>query len=88
MDRIVGLELGLIAEDGNLYPGLPREQSAALLAAGKTLDALVTMPATDITLSLFDRRPQPRTSRAFLTRSSGKMMVFVLELAISVRVCR
>ena len=54
---IVGLELGLVAEDGNPYPGLIREQSAALLPAGKTLDALVAMPATDITYALFDHMP-------------------------------
>ena len=54
---IVGVELGLIAEDGNPYPGGQRNQSAALLAAGKTLDALVTMPNTDITFSMFDRMP-------------------------------
>ena len=41
---LVGLEMSLVAEDGNPYPGLPRQQSAVLLAAGKTLDALVTMP--------------------------------------------
>ena len=54
---VVGVELGLIAEDGNLYPGQPQRQSAALLAAGKTLDALVTLPDSDITYSLFDRMP-------------------------------
>ena len=54
---IVGVELGLIAEDGNAYPGLQRNQSAALLAAGKTLDAIVAMPNTDITYTLFDRMP-------------------------------
>ena len=66
---IVGLELGLIAEDGNPYPGLIRQQSHALLPAGKTLDALVAMPADSgcdpsITttcaydgLALFDRLP-------------------------------
>jgi FtsP/CotA-like multicopper oxidase with cupredoxin domain len=54
---IVGVELRLIAEDGNLYRGRPQQQSAALLAAGKTLDALVTLPADNITLQLFDRMP-------------------------------
>lgn len=54
---VVGVELGLIAEDGNLYPGNERKQSVALLAAGKTLDALVMLPDADITLSLFDRMP-------------------------------
>ena len=54
---IVGLELGLIAEDGNLYPGLPRKQSAVLLAAGKTLDAVTTIPTINTTLSLIDHMP-------------------------------
>jgi len=53
----VGLEMELIAEDGNLYPGLPRVQSHALLPAGKTLDALVTIPSDDMRFSLFDRMP-------------------------------
>ena len=53
---IVGIEFELIAEDGNLYP-IPQQQSAALLAAGKTLDALVTLPSSDVTLQLFDRMP-------------------------------
>ena len=54
---IVGLEIGLIAEDGNPYPGLIRQQSAALLPTGKTLDALVAMPAEDVTFALYDRMP-------------------------------
>ena len=54
---IIGTELALIAEDGNLYPGLPRMQSEVLLAAGKTMDALATMPATDSTLKLGDHMP-------------------------------
>ena len=53
---IVGVEFGLIAEDGNLYP-ISQQQSAALLAAGKTLDALITLPPSDVTLQLFDRMP-------------------------------
>ncbi len=54
---IVGVELGLIAEDGNAYRGQPRNQSAVLLAAGKTIDALIATPDTDHTFSLFDRMP-------------------------------
>ncbi|MDD1632259.1 MAG: Ig-like domain-containing protein, partial [Methylococcaceae bacterium] len=52
---IVGLDMGLIAEDGHVYPGLVKQQSAALLPAGKTLDVLVAMPAVDATYPLFDR---------------------------------
>ena len=54
---IVGVELGLIAEDGNAYPGQQRNQSAVLLAAGKTLDALIATPDADHTFALFDRMP-------------------------------
>jgi len=52
---IVGLEMDLIAEDGNNYPGLPRQQNTVLLPPGKTIDALVSMPNADITIALFDR---------------------------------
>ena len=40
------VEMSLIAEDGNLYPGNPHVQSEALLAAGKTLDALIETAPT------------------------------------------
>lgn len=55
---IVGLDMGILAEDGYPYPGLPRQQSHALLPAGKTLDVVVPMPAADATYSLFDRMAQ------------------------------
>lgn len=54
---MLGEDLALLAEDGNRYPGLVKKQSAVLLAAGKTLDALVVTPSADITFSLFDRMP-------------------------------
>ena len=54
---VVGLDMGLVAEDGNPYPGLLKQQSEALLPAGKTLDALVAMPGPDATHALFDRMP-------------------------------
>jgi FtsP/CotA-like multicopper oxidase with cupredoxin domain len=53
---IVGVDFGLIAEDGKPY-SLQRNQSAALLAAGKSLDAIIDLPDTNITYSLFDRMP-------------------------------
>ena len=46
--------LQLIAEDGNLYPFV-RKQYSALLAPGKTIDALWT-PAANGTYAVFDRR--------------------------------
>ena len=54
---LVGAEVAVIAEDGNKYPGQPRKHSAVLLAAGKTLDAIIALPNADQTYSLFDRMP-------------------------------
>jgi hypothetical protein len=46
----------LIAEDGNVLPGLPRVQSEVFLAAGKTYDVLINAPAAGGTaLPIFDR---------------------------------
>jgi len=50
----------LLTEDGNAYPA-PREQSTALLPAGKTSDALLISTAptngtTNTSVALFDRR--------------------------------
>jgi FtsP/CotA-like multicopper oxidase with cupredoxin domain len=55
---LVGIEMILYAEDGNSYPGNPLQQAEALLPAGKTIDALVTLPATtNLTVALLDRSP-------------------------------
>ncbi len=50
---IVGLDLEVRAEDGNLYP-TPRLLSAVSLPAGKTHDALATL-SNDRTYALYDR---------------------------------
>ncbi|MEQ1501496.1 MAG: Ig-like domain-containing protein [Myxococcota bacterium] len=74
---IVGLELGLIAEDGFPYPGATRFQSSALVPAGKTVDALVTLPDADVTVALYDRMPpsssanQPNGGVAYLEVGAG-----------------
>jgi FtsP/CotA-like multicopper oxidase with cupredoxin domain len=52
--EILGSHLRVIAEDGNLYP-YPRVQYSLLLAAGKTLDALLLSPAEG-DYPIFDRR--------------------------------
>lgn len=39
---LVGRQMSLVAEDGNLAPGNPKIQNEALLTAGKTYDALVS----------------------------------------------
>jgi len=46
----------LIAEDGNPLPGTPRVQSEVFMAAGKTYDVMVNVPAAGGTaLPVFDR---------------------------------
>ncbi len=48
--------LSLIAEDGNPLPGLHRVQSEVFMAAGKTYDVMVNVPATGSTaLPVYDR---------------------------------
>ncbi|TAN39649.1 MAG: hypothetical protein EPN25_10755 [Nitrospirae bacterium] len=51
---INGLYLSVIAEDGNKYL-YPKEQYSVLLAAGKTMDALM-VPATPGNYAIYDRR--------------------------------
>jgi len=62
---IVGAQTGttkasgfaLIAEDGNVLPGIPKVQSAVFLAAGKTYDVMINAPATGaLALPMFDRQ--------------------------------
>ena len=45
----------LIAEDGNPLPGLPRVQNEVFMAAGKTYDVMVNVPATAMALPVYDR---------------------------------
>ena len=48
--------LGLIAEDGNPLPGVTRVQSEVFMAAGKTYDVTVNIPASGATaLPVYDR---------------------------------
>jgi hypothetical protein len=48
--------LSLIAEDGNPLPGVARVQSEVFMAAGKTYDVMVNVPAaTQTALPVFDR---------------------------------
>jgi hypothetical protein len=54
-----GLQLSIVAEDGNKLPGKAHTQDSALLTAGKTIDALVDAPLADttetgVTWSLYD----------------------------------
>jgi hypothetical protein len=58
---IVGSQTGtasgfsLIAEDGNVLPGVPRVQSEVFMAAGKTYDLMVSVPAAAAALPIYDR---------------------------------
>ena len=61
---VVGLELALVAEDGNVAPGNPKKQNEVLLTAGKTHDVLVSPAAgtgagagtyAPATFAVFDR---------------------------------
>ncbi|HZT00295.1 MAG TPA: hypothetical protein VFA40_26145, partial [Terriglobales bacterium] len=46
----------LIAEDGNVLPGIPRVQNEVFMAAGKTYDVLINAPAVGApALPIFDR---------------------------------
>jgi len=46
----------LIAEDGNVLPGSPRTQSEVFMAAGKTYDVMINVPAAGSTaLPIYDR---------------------------------
>jgi hypothetical protein len=49
--------VSLIAEDGNRLPGVPRVQSEVFLAAGKTYDVMINVPAAGGTaLPVYDRQ--------------------------------
>jgi len=58
---IVGLEQDVIAEDGNLYPGVPtrvpRVQSVIMLPPNGTKDATAILAGADIKLALYDLQP-------------------------------
>src|SRR5438876_2303430 len=46
----------LIAEDGNVLPGVPRVQSEVFMPAGKTYDVMINVPATGAaSLPVYDR---------------------------------
>src|SRR6266480_3760226 len=79
---IVGAQTGtpavpgvsLIAEDGNVLPGVPKVQSEVFLAAGKTQDVLINDPALAVpalsSVAVFDRHLSLTTNN----RRGGGMM--------------
>jgi hypothetical protein len=84
---IVGAQTGasavpgfsLIAEDGNVLPGIPRVQSEVFLAAGKTYDVLINAPVAagtatvPPTLAVFDRQ----LSLSANNRRDGGMLAYI-----------
>ena len=61
----------LVAEDGNLLPGVPRIQSEVFLAAGKTYDVMIKAPTSGTALPVFDR--QLSLSGNSIGRDSGML---------------
>ena len=59
---------GLIAEDGNPLPGVRRIQNEVFMAAGKTYDVMMNVPAAAATaLPIFDRQGVCRATRRRVT---------------------
>src|SRR4029077_3267389 len=87
---IVGAQTGaaaagfsLIAEDGNVLPGVPRVQSEVLMAAGKTYDVAinaVNVPATATALPIFDR--QLSLSGNAIARDAGMLAYISVNGAV------
>jgi len=48
--------MGLVAEDGNPLPGTRRIQNDVFMAAGKTYDVMINVPAGGSALAIFDRQ--------------------------------
>jgi len=72
---IQGLYFSLVAEDGNAY-GYAKQQYSMLLAAGKTIDAIIT-PASYGNYAIYDRRLGLTNGAA----SGGGMLAFLQVMA-------
>src|SRR5205814_2233497 len=71
----------LIAEDGNVLPGVPRVQSEVFMAAGKTYDVMINAPAactpapcTTAALPIYDRE---LSLSANATSRDGGMLAYI-----------
>ena len=64
----------LIAEDGNLLPGVPRVQSEVFMAAGKTYDVVLNVPAGGNALPIFDRQ---LSLSSMATSRDGGMLAYI-----------
>ena len=70
---VVGLSMSLIAEDGNVLPGIPRVQNEVLLVAGKTYDVMVHPPSAPAAYAVFDRQLSLSTNN----QSDGGMLAYL-----------
>ena len=77
---LVGPNMSVIAEDGNLYP-FPKDQYLVLLPAGKTKDALIT--PSEGTYPIYDRM----LSLTNGATPGGGMMVY-LNVSVPVNTCQ
>jgi hypothetical protein len=66
---VVGLDMALVAEDGNVLPGNARVQNEVLLPAGKIYDVLVNPPVT--------------SGQSGSTYNQGSYAIFDRELSLS-----
>ena len=65
----------LVAEDGNVLPGLARIQNEVFMAAGKTYDVMINVPATVTTaLPIYDRE---LSLSANATGRNGGMLAYI-----------
>ena len=74
-----GRYMTLLAEDGNLYPYLTRQQCSLELPAGKTTDVMITNPSTAGNIPVYDRALN--LTNAGLTSPGiypGGMLVFLV----------
>jgi hypothetical protein len=61
----------LIAEDGNLLPGIPRVQNEVFMPAGKTYDVMMNVPTGTSALPIYDR--ELSLSSNSTTRDAGML---------------
>jgi hypothetical protein len=65
----------LIAEDGNILPGSPHVQSEVFMAAGKTYDVMINVPAADAkALPIYDRQLSLSGNK---TSRDGGMLAYI-----------
>jgi hypothetical protein len=72
--------MALIAEDGNVLPGVARIQSEVFMAAGKTYDVMVNAPSGTSALPIFDR--QLSLSGNSVARDSGMLAYIGANAAV------